>query len=228
MRNHTRRPASPADKMFNAIVVIIIAVVLGLGVYAVYGRLSANLENKAIESGQAEQTVKYAANQAGMSVDEYLDQYGLKDSPDVNEKTTLSEMTNHMTVESFAKYNGQELDAFLDEYGLKDKVSADTMWPDAEKLIPTGTYVGGNDQFDAMKEAYELDDSITAETPWGEAKDKIEEAAKAYQEKMANATPAPTAEATEEAASEATEAPAADAEESPAAEDAQSTETPAE
>ena len=197
MANHTRRQASPADKMFNFLSFIIIAVVLGLGIYAVYSKVHVNLENRAIESGQAEQNVKYAADQAGMTVEEYLEQYGLKDSPDVNEKTVISEMVKHMTVENYAKYSGKELDAFLEENGLTDKVSADTMWPDAEALIPLGVYVGGDDQFAMMKEAYELDDSITAETPWGEAKDTIEAAEKAYQEKMANATPAPTEEATE-------------------------------
>ena len=202
MNNHTRRPASPADKMFNFIMFIIIIAILGLGVYAVYGKVSTNLENKAIESGQAEQTVKYAADQAGVTVDEYLEQYGLKDDADVNEKTPVSEMINHMTVENYAKYNGQDLDTFLQEYGLTDKVSGDTPWPDAEALIPTGIYVGGDEQFAAMKEAYGLDDSITADTPWGEAKDTITQAAQAYQEKMANATPAPTEETS------ATEAPA--------------------
>ena len=62
-----------------------------------------------------------------------------------------------------------------------------------------------------MKEAYELDDSITADTPWGEAKDKVMEAAKKYQEKMQNATPAPSAEAT---AAPAEESPAAEADKS--------------
>lgn len=207
MKNNTRRTASPADRMFNALVFIIIAVVLGLGVYAVYGKISANVETKAIESGKSEQNVKYAADQAGMTVDEFLEQYGLKDADGVNEKTTVSEMLQHMTVENFAKYNNQELDAFLEENGLKDKVSADTLWSDAENLIPLGIYAGGEEQFNAMKEAYELDDSITAETPWGEAKDKIEEAAEAYQEKMMNATPAPTEESeAEEAVEENTEA----------------------
>lgn len=204
MGNHTRRQASPADRMFNFFIFIIIAVVLGLGIYAVYSKVHVNLENRAIESGQAEQNVKYAADQAGMTVEEYLDQYGLKDSPDVNEKTVLSEMVKHMTVENYAKYSGQEFDAFLEEYGLTDKVSADTMWPDAEALIPLGVYVGGDDQFEMMKEAYELDDSITAETPWGEAKDTIEAAAQEYQEKMANATPAPTEEAAEAPAEDET------------------------
>lgn len=215
MSNHTRRQASPADRMFNAIIFIVIAVVLGLGVYTVYGKISTNIESRAIESGETEQTVKYAADEAGMTIDEFLEEYGLTDT-DVNAKTPVSEMVTYMTVENFAKYNGQELDEFLEQYGLTDKVSADTKWTEAEQLIPTGIYVGGDEQFEQMKELYELDDSITAETPWGEAKDKIEEAANAYQEKMMNATPAPTEETAEDNEDAAEEAETDEVAEDPA------------
>ena len=214
MNNHSKRPKSGADKMFDLIMVLVILIVTGLGAYTVYGKISSNVEKKAIESGTAEQNVKYAADQKGMTVDEFLAEYGLADS-DVKAKTSVSDMLNKMTVENYAKYNDKELDAFLDENGLKDKVDKDTKWEDAEKLIPLGKYVGGDDAFAQMKEAYELDDSITAETPWGEAKDKVMEAAKKYQEKMQNATPAPSAEATD---APAEESPAAEATDAPAAE----------
>ena len=210
MNNHSKRPKSGADKMFDLIMVLVILIVTGLGAYTVYGKISSNVEKKAIESGTAEQNVKYAADQKGMTVDEFLAEYGLADS-DVKAKTSVSDMLNKMTVENYAKYNDKELDAFLDEKGLKDKVDKDTKWEDAEKQIPLGKYVGGDDAFAQMKEAYELDDSITAETPWGEAKDKVMEAAKKYQEKMQNATPAPSAAAT---AAPAEESPAAEADKS--------------
>ena len=209
MKN-SKRPATPADKMVNAVIVIVVLAVLALGAYAVYDKVSVNLETKAIQEGTSEQTVRYAADAAGMSAEEYLAQYGLGDAG-LSEKSKMSEMIEKMTVENYAKFNEKELDAFLDENGLKDKVSADTLWTEAELLIPTGIYMGGEEQFAQIKEAYELDDSITAETPWGEAKDKVEEAQNAYIEKMQNATPAPTEEVTEapaEGEAEATEAPA--------------------
>ena len=218
MSNHTRRTKTPADRMLDLVAFIVIIAVLALGVYAVYGRISSNLETQAIESGAAAQTVKYAADQAGMTVDEFLEQYGLTDAG-LNGDSAMSDAVEKMNVENFAKYNGQELDAFLEQYGLKDKVSGDTLWTDAEMLVPTGIMMGGEEQFGQMKEMFELDDSITFDTPWGEAKDKIEAASAAYQEKMANATPAPEAEeeaegeeATEETEAAAEESTKADAE----------------
>ena len=221
--NNSKRPATPADKMINAVIVIVILAVLGLGAYAVYDKVSVNLETKAIQEGTSEQTVRYAADMAGMSADEYLAQYGLGEAG-LNAKSTVSEMIEKMTVENYAKYSEKEVDALLEEFGLTDKATKDMLWSEADLLIPTGIYMGGEEQFAQIKEAYELDDSITAETPWGEAKDKVEEAQNAYIEKMQNATPAPTAEATEapaegEAEAEATEVPAegeAEATEAPA------------
>lgn len=193
MKN-SKRPATPADKMINAVIVIVVLAVLGLGIYAVYGKLSVNIENKAIEEGTSETTVRYAANLASMTVDEYLAQYGLADS-DLNGKSTQTEMIEKMNVENFAKFNGQETEAFLAEYGLTDKATPDMLWTEAELLIPTGIYMGGEEQFAQIKEIYELDDSIKPETPWGEAKDKVEAASQAYMEKLQNATPEPAEEA---------------------------------
>lgn len=198
MKN-SKRPATPADKMINAVMIIVVLAILGLGAYAVYSKLSVSIETKAIEAGEAQQTVRYAANAAGMTSEEFLAEYGLADAG-LGEKSTVSEMAQKMTVENYAKFNGQETAAFLEELGLTDKVTPDMMWTEAELLIPTGIYMGGEEQFNQVKELYELDDSITAETPWGEAKDKVEAASQAYMEKMQNAT--------SESAAEATEAPA--------------------
>ena len=97
--NNSKRPATPADKMINAVIVIVILAVLGLGAYAVYDKVSVNLETKAIQEGTSEQTVRYAADKSGMSADEYLAQYGLGEAG-LNEKSTGSERIEKMTVET--------------------------------------------------------------------------------------------------------------------------------
>lgn len=197
------KKSTPADKMFMTLIVVIIAAVLGLGGYAVYGKISKNLETKAIEENNAEKTVNYLADQAGMSVDDYLAEYGLQDTEGINGKTTESAMVSKMTLENLAKYEGKELDAFIEENGVPaDKVNGNTTWEEAKDLIPLDSYFGG--QFEEVKAAYELDDSITGDMTWGETKDTILAAQEAYIEKMQNATPAPTAEASAEP--EATEA----------------------
>lgn len=202
------KKSTPADKMFLAVIVLIIAAVLGLGTYAVYGKISKNLETKAIEEDGAEKTVSYMADQAGMTIDEFLDEYGLTDAG-FDGKTTESDMVSKMTLENLAKYEGTELDTFIEENGLPaDKVDGNTIWEEAKDLIPLDEYFGG--QFEEVKAAYELDDSITGDMTWGETKDTILAAQEAYIEKMQNATPVP--EEAEDNVNEETEAEEAAAE----------------
>lgn len=207
------KKATSADKMFITLIVVIIAVVVGLGGYAVYGKISKNLQTKAIEENRSEKTVSYLADQSGMSVDEYLAEYGLNDNKDVNGKTTESEMVNHMTLDNLAKYEGKDLATFLEENGLTDKADGNMIWSEAKDLVPLDVYFGG--QFEEAKKAYELDDSITGDMTWGETKDTILAAQEEYIKKMQNATPAPATDAPAEETAEADTA-AADATAAPA------------
>ena len=129
MNGAEKKKATPADKavnaiivlMVNAIIVLIILVFVAVGIYATYGKISEGVTNKEIESGKAEATVEYLANQAGQSVEDYLAQYGLTLGDTIKAKTTESEMLDNMTIENYAKYNGQEADSFLQ--GMSDSVT---------------------------------------------------------------------------------------------------------
>ena len=68
MNGAEKKKATPADKAVNAIIVLIILVFAAVGVYATYGKISEGVTNKEIESGKAEATVEYLANQAGSSL----------------------------------------------------------------------------------------------------------------------------------------------------------------
>ena len=72
MNGAEKKKATPADKAVNAIIVLIILVFVAVGVYATYGKISEGVTNKEIESGKAEATVEYLANQAGQSVEDTL------------------------------------------------------------------------------------------------------------------------------------------------------------
>ena len=211
---NTQKSRSSADKTINLIIILIVAAVLAAGIWAVYTKISDNLLEKSIADGTAPQTVETYAKQVGQSVDEYLADYEITD-PAVNGDTSISELIQYMNVKNFAKYQGMEFDEFVAEYGLTDKVSEDTMWPDAEKLIPLGIYIGGDDQVEEFKTYYELDASVTAQTPWGDVADAVEAKAAELQAQM-EAEAAAAAEATEAPAEEAadaeatTEAPAAE------------------
>ena len=176
---------------------------MALGGFAVYRKVSDNILDRQIAEGTAEMNVKVAARQAGQSVDEFLEYYGVADKG-LNGDSTLNELTEQMTLGNFAKYQGQDYESFISDYGLADKgVSEDMAWKDAEKLIPLGTYIGDATQIDSFKEFYGLDASVTADTPWGDVADIVE----AKNEELAQATPIPT----EDTAQAADDAAAADA-----------------
>ena len=197
--NNQRKARSSSNSGLNVVMGIIIAAVLALAVFATYGKVSDKLEENAIANGTKEQTVGYAAKQAGQTVDEYLEQYGLSGSKDVSEKTPLSEMYGFMTLEKYFEMLGTEktVDEFITEAKLDGQVTKDSMWKDVEDIVPAGVYFelfyGSADMLDQMKSMYGIGDEVTADTPWGEANKIFEEKA----EELANATPAPTDEAVE-------------------------------
>lgn len=155
--------------MLNLIMSVIVIAVLAVGVYATYGKLSGNIKEKAIQNGTAEATVEYLANQSGMSVDDYLAQYGLSVGDTVNKNTTESEMTDNMTIENYLKYSGrdQTADELIAEAGLQEQVTKDTLWKDYMAIVPVSSVLG-EETFNQLKEQMGLGDEVTADMPYGE------------------------------------------------------------
>ena len=198
-----------ADKMMNVIIAIVIIAVLGLAGYAVYDKLSANILNEAIANGEKEATVGYLAEQSGMSVEDYLAQYGISG---LDKNATEEEMTDAMTVETYLSYIGAEMEDLTTQYHLSEAPALDANWGEIRKGFTMRNIVGDDDGFAQFKEIYGLDDSVTIDTPLTEAEPIIEESIKRMQEEAANATEAPATEAPAEGeTAEATEAPAEDA-----------------
>ena len=183
MNGAEKKKATPADKAVNAIIVLIILVFVAVGVYATYGKISEGVTNKEIESGKAEATVEYLANQAGQSVEDYLAQYGL----------TLGDTIKAMTIENYAKYNGQEADSFLQ--GMSDSVTKDTVWKDL-MAMPVSQVIDA-DALAQVKKQYQIgDDEISDSTTYEEFQKVLYQKAAAASQ-AAQATDAPTAETTE-------------------------------
>lgn len=192
-----------ADRMINVIIAVILIAVIGLAVYAVYGKISENMTRTAIENGEAEPTVGYLAEQSGMSVEDYLAQYGVSG---LDENATQEEMTDAMTVGNYATYAGTTVEDLQTQYGLDETPSADANWGELRKTFTVRNMMGDEESFNQFKEVYGLDDSITLDTLWTDAEPKIQESIERMQEEAANATEAPATEAPAEG--EATEAPA--------------------
>ena len=209
MARPVKEKATPMDKMMTLCVVIIILIVAALGVFATYGKISANIEEKAvseeatsIQNGEQEPTVRYLANQAGISVDEYLKKYGLAIGDGITKTSTQSEIASKMTVENRYKYidesnsaeEATDVEKLLTDWGAADLgITKDTVWEEAEAKIPFKKYVG--EDYDTMVEqytnaGYDLS-SITDDMSIKDANEKIEEIMSAGPT-LATPTPAPT------------------------------------
>lgn len=209
MARPVKEKATPMDKMMILCVVLIILIVAALGVFATYGKISASIEEKAvseeatsIQNGEMEPTVRYLANQAGISIDEYLEQYGLSLGDGITKTSTQSEIASKMTVENRYKYideaNGSEeatdVEKLLTDWGAADLgITKDTVWSEAEAKIPFKKYVG--EDYETMVEQYKNAgydlSSITDEMSIKDANEKIEEIMNAGPT-LATPTPAPT------------------------------------
>ena len=197
-----------ADTMINVIIAVVLVAVIGLAGYAVYDKMSGKLNAKAIESGEKEPTVEYLAEQEGMSIEDYLAQYGLSG---VSKRATQEEMTDMMTVDNYIKFAKTTADDLKTQYHLSEAPAGDSNWGELRKSFTVKNIIGDSeDDFKQFKEMYKLDDSVTPDMLWTDAEPIIEESMKKLQEEAAKATPAPSAEATEAPAEEATDAPAAE------------------
>ena len=202
--NEGGKKTSQADKLVNVIIAVVIIAFIAVGVYATYGKISEGIEEKAITSGEKEATVEYLAKQSGMSVEDYLAQYGLSLGDTIKKDTAESEMLDNMTVENYAKYNGQDADEMINGTGLQDKVTKDTLWKDFLPQVPVVSVLG-EETFNQLKAQF--GDEVTPDMPYGDFEKLMQE----KQNAAAEATEAPAEEAAEAPAdTAATEAPAAE------------------
>ncbi|MGN0180898.1 MAG: hypothetical protein ACI4DP_00545 [Candidatus Ornithomonoglobus sp.] len=122
-----RRNAS--GSMMTVISVAIIVVVLALGVFAVSGKISTNINVNKAQKGDS--SIGYAADQAGMELEDYLAQYGLT-ADEVKAKDSVMDVANKMTLENFAKFawgvelTDEEFEAFKKDQEIGEDVTKDT------------------------------------------------------------------------------------------------------
>ena len=122
------------------VMVVVVAVVLALGVYAVYGTLEDSFAQKKasemsakVQSGQA--TVGELADASGMTVDELLASYDLTKEDAVSANDNMLAMADKLTLENYCRFTGLEFsESALDEYkamnGFGDEVNKDTKDPE--------------------------------------------------------------------------------------------------
>lgn len=192
------------DTAMNAIIAVVIIVVLGLGVWAAAPKISESIKNREAASdaadGQQTATIANAAESEGISFDEYIEKYGLKDASLTAEDSVQSAFYE-MTVENFAKASSTTVEELMSRYSLPESVTSNMKWSEAMLEMPAGVALGGDEQFAQAKEAYGLGDEFTAQSRWGDVQSAM--VAKMVQQQAAQASAEPEQSA-------ASDSPAAD------------------
>jgi len=206
----TKKKTSPADKMVNAVITVVIIAVLGLAVWAVSPKFKAKFDEiKAAEEASKPDTIQKRADQKGISVEQFIADYGIT-GENVTGETMMSEVMAQMTVENAAKLEEQSVEEFLEASGLPaDKVTGDMTLEAANELIPIKTVIAsaGMD-FETFKAQYGLADDVTEDTPWKDVEETVMAVEQANQEAAAAAEAQATEEATAEEGDTAEETPA--------------------
>lgn len=191
-KNTPKKTATPFEKMLTTIIALVIIAVLGLAVYATYGRISENIaeqkledEAAAISRGEIPANIRYMASTMGMTPEEYVAQYGLELTDGLTEDSEINDMLERMTLENYFKYNDEgaeeptDIDALLTQWGAEEiGITKDTLWSDVETKLTIGRYVGEEsfDDFISQYAAYGYDlSTITADMSLKDANDAIGE-----------------------------------------------------
>ncbi len=196
--NKGNNTAGRSDKLTTVAVIIAIIAVLALAVYATYGKIAKNIVDNKIESGEMAETVSHAAEAAGMSVEDYLAQYSLTVSDEVNGDTAVNDLYGYMTFENYMNMANEgneepvDVDEAIKEWGLEGQVTKDTQWKDVEPLMPLSAAMS-EEQLAQYKESYGLGDEVTSDMTYGEFEQLLQDKLS----QMMSATTAPAAESAE-------------------------------
>lgn len=123
-----KKKRNPMDIVFNIIIVVLIVAVLGVGSWAVYSKYSQM--PKDTTSGTTEQivpTLAEYASTAGISVEEFLAEYGLVEVEGITEETDMNEIINYMTVANYAKLSETDAATMLESLGTDNEYTEDTL-----------------------------------------------------------------------------------------------------
>lgn len=192
-----------------AIVVVVVAILAAAG-FGVFKYLTRNPYNEMGYVNISGRTIEDVATSAGVTLDEFLAEYGLPaDMPADTEETAAF---YSIPTSKVAEMYGMDMATLKEMLGLGDDITENTPWGEAEGKSPLGKYIG-EANLEQFKEMYGFGEEITAETTWGEirnivakqdmeAQKKAEEEAKKAEEEAASGETAEDATAEGEIATE--------------------------
>ena len=117
---------SALDIISNIIIVILILTVLGIGGWAVYSKFS-QMPPEGTTEDIATPTISETAQEEGISVEEFLANYGLSEAEGLTGDTEITEMMPLMTLENYAKFSGADVETIKQGMGLTEDYSNDTL-----------------------------------------------------------------------------------------------------
>lgn len=126
-----RYSSNPSGSMLNIAIIVLILVVIGLGVFAVWDKVSTGIRQYSVNNG-GEYTVEEVADQSGMEVNDFLNYYGVGENEGITGKSKLSDIDEKLTLENYSKLyfatelTDDEFAAFKAEKGIADDVAKDT------------------------------------------------------------------------------------------------------
>lgn len=135
---NTKRKKTKSEILTNSIIAVLVIAFIGLGSWAVYSKFDTNkdaVQNETVtdtgaDAGAEEQaqatTVAQAAEEAGMSTEDYLAEYGLDSIDDITGDTEMSVAVEYMTFANYAKLSGTDTATLRESAGLDDSISDDT------------------------------------------------------------------------------------------------------
>lgn len=196
-------PASEKKSKAGVIVAIVLVVAI-VAAACVWFFMPKNKYNKMGYVDISGKTVQDLADQMGIGVAEFLEQYQLPS--DMPADTTESAAYYNIPVKVMAQMFGMDYATMKETLHFPETVTEDTTWGEAEGEVLLKDYVG-EDNLDAFKEQYGFGDEVTLETKWKEVRYEVDMAQKVAREEQEKAM----AEAEKEAEADANAEEPADA-----------------
>lgn len=126
-----KKKRNPMDIVFNIIIVVLIVAVLGVGSWAVYSKYSQMPKDTTSEgTEQAVPTLAEYAETLGLSVEEFVADYGLTGDEGITAETDMNEVINHLTVANYAKLSQTDAKTILDSFGADNGYTEETLMSD--------------------------------------------------------------------------------------------------
>ncbi len=154
-----------------AIIVVIVAILAAAG-FGVFKYLTRNPYNEMGYVNVSGRTVEEVATSVGMTLDEFLADYGLP--ADMPADTEEAAAFYNIPVSKIAEMYGMDMATIKEMLGLGDDITENTPWGEAEGKSPLKKYVG-EENLESFKAEYGLGEDVTGETLWGEVRNIVDQ-----------------------------------------------------